>query len=656
MKSKYWSTAEFAENRRANKNYIMTPSLFAIDIDGGLTIEQAEATLLAQGYAFAIATTRNHRIAKDGVVADRFRVLLVLERSITSAESHLATWKHVVAEILPQADPACKDPARGYYYSTSLYCIHEGNPLPVKDAPPAISLKQLVNSQMLGKRQLERDTKTLLERGVGKGKRDIEIFKAALDFKSSGFELDEALAQILAAPIEFTADFTPGDAEHKVREVYSRQGIQKIKRAGYGSGGFKAFIQDSLLLEDIEGNESPLLFNTTTFARQKTTLGIVRKALGGDEAYGVFCQERFQAVLHRYHPFSASSFLTDEHTGIQVYNVYEPPLWYSDVFYNNAPLPKAESEPPALVKEFLMHLVGDDKNSYEYLLDWLAQAIQGRNLTVLATVGAPGIGKGTLASMMQFIFGPTNYCKVRGVEIFKSKFNPQLANKRMVYIDEAHIVGVEEYSRFKDVVNSEIEVERKGIDPVSIKNFSSFYLSCNEASSIQLPKGDRRFSIINLTNRPIKDTDAGFRERIGRDACHLVEPSLLTEFAFYLTQRKVKHDMYQPFRAAEKTAEVVEGGLRDWERYLVFEYLYERVGQTIPLQAVQDDIRLNCKMFSPPGRNRIKALCEKYPEYMRFARRDNKFYLRVLAAPSENLDGVEMLEPAKEPNNLEWAN
>ena len=645
QKSKYWSTAEFANNKRANKNYISTPNIFAIDIDGGLTIEDCQARLLQKGYTFAIAPTRNHRVAKDEVVADRFRVLFVLNTPIRCEKVFSATWNWVVESLLPEADKACKDPARGYYYSTSLFCVSDGLLLEPKQ-PPVSDVKLRAKETVKKFAALSTVSKTLedhtlkfLRTGAGRGGRDYAVYLVAMDFKTCGFSYEDALAQILAAPIQYTEDHTPAKVEAKVHEMYFTRDSVRTKGERL-TNTLKDFILDSLLLEDISGLKSPVLLNLKTKSRIPTTIGVVGKCLG-EEGYYEYASTASTPVLHSYNPFTTEILSPDNKTGLNSYNIYEPADWQADNFYHSAPLPASAGQVPQLIQDFLMHLVDQDLDSYNYVIDWLAHGLVGRNLTVLATVGLPGIGKGTLSQIMKKLFGDSNFAEVRGVEIFKGRFNGQLANKRLVFIDEAHIVAVEEYNRFKVIVNDTMEIEAKGKDPVTVKNYGNYYAACNDTGSICLPKGDRRFSLINLTTTAIKDAE--IRHHIGQDACNLLTDEIISDFACYLLSHDVTHNMYQPFRSSAKTAEVIEGGLRDWERYLVFEYIFDFVGKELAIEQVQHAAKENSDLRSSPGRARIKALCGKYPQYLTFVRRNNRHFIEVLGAPVESDDGVKVI-------------
>src|SRR5687767_274132 len=66
-----YSLGTFKDNYRKKENFIETRAI-GLDFDAGVTLE--EATEMFKDYMHIIAPTRSHRVEKNGVVADRFRV------------------------------------------------------------------------------------------------------------------------------------------------------------------------------------------------------------------------------------------------------------------------------------------------------------------------------------------------------------------------------------------------------------------------------------------------------------------------------------------------------------------------------------------------------------------------------------------------------
>jgi hypothetical protein len=108
-----WSPSIFKNNYRKKENFEST-NMMVLDIDSGPTYDEAQ--LLFKEYDYLITTTRNHRKLKNGIVCDRYRVILKLESQISDNFTFDATWQSLYDKF-PFIDKACKDSSRMYYKS-----------------------------------------------------------------------------------------------------------------------------------------------------------------------------------------------------------------------------------------------------------------------------------------------------------------------------------------------------------------------------------------------------------------------------------------------------------------------------------------------------------------------------------------------------------
>ena len=184
-----YSLGTFKNNYRNLKNFLGT-ELIALDFDEGLTID--EAVEIFKDHAHIIAPTRNHRKDKDGIVADRFRVILKLSQEITDEK----VFKHTVKQLMneyPQADTACSDASRMFYPGQEYVSIRKDGQLIEPLMPPKLEVvKQLaVNSSMRG--LLSRNTLEFLTNGAKAGTWNATLFKAAVDFLEQGYSKEECI-------------------------------------------------------------------------------------------------------------------------------------------------------------------------------------------------------------------------------------------------------------------------------------------------------------------------------------------------------------------------------------------------------------------------------------------------------------------------------
>ena len=192
-----YSTGIFKNNYRNKANFIEAECI-ALDVDNedpqdNYTIDGAKQ--LFADYKHIIMPSKSHQKDKNGRVADRFRVILFLERPITDAKDFTATWGQLL-KFYPAADKACKDASRFYYPSPQAYSVNEqGSSWPVTQYVPPEPVKQeLIKNYNLG--QLSRSTLNFLTYGAPIGKRNGRLFKAAKDMQEQGFSIEECKARV----------------------------------------------------------------------------------------------------------------------------------------------------------------------------------------------------------------------------------------------------------------------------------------------------------------------------------------------------------------------------------------------------------------------------------------------------------------------------
>lgn len=216
-----YSLGTFSESRRTKKGFLKAEAI-GLDFDNGLTIEDAVKEF--QDYVCIIAPTRNHQKEKNGLVADRFRVILFLSAPITDVESFEATW-FSLADKWRNTDPACKDASRFWYPSQFVHSVNtQGkfvDPVQPKSMLPDTEVKIYLTG-MKGK--LGRNTLEFLQFGAVNGGRNNAVVKAAKDFQQNLYTCDETIETIVAA-LEandtITSDFTENEVVTTIRSAFN---------------------------------------------------------------------------------------------------------------------------------------------------------------------------------------------------------------------------------------------------------------------------------------------------------------------------------------------------------------------------------------------------------------------------------------------------
>lgn len=565
-----------------------------------VTLEQAKEQFA--GYRHIIAPTRSH--LKDGVT-HRFRVVLFLSSPITDSPTYYATWFAMAAKF-PDVDRSTKDPARMWYPSSSIYSLNDTGALVEPVAPPPKHTPAAVAEPRdpAAKGKLARRTLEILAGQIGaapkEGGRKVAVYKAARDLHQNNYALDEAYEML-----EGKAGGLEDDDFRDAIECAYKTAPKHEPRDNPGSAGLVDFLSRAKLIINIADPAVTTVVDLERGIIRDVHQDTIRKVLPKDTLQMFFANSVVHAE-YAYNPRQTGPLRKDS-LGIDVYNTYAPPEWKREHFFFGTPLPAVPAL-PALYEEYFTHLTGGDADSKEYLLDWLATSLTSRNFTMLTAIGAQGIGKGLLGSILEQLHGSRNFHEGRD-QVFKSHFNAQIMNKTLVYVDEVDLRTKDAQDRMKAMVNEHIEIERKGHDAVYAKNYASFYLSSNTYDAIRMDHDDRRFSIIQLTEKSILDTPLGAR------LADLTGAANIRALAHYLVGRPVNRAMNRPFKSA-RTEEVKEASLADWESWLVHEWAEENAGGKALIRDLQDRMVADLRLRGTPGRRKFAELALKYPKIL----------------------------------------
>jgi hypothetical protein len=289
------------------------------------------------------------------------------------------------------------------------------------------------------------------------------------------------------------------------------------------------------------------------------------------------------------------------------------------------------------MKHFFRHLTDNDTASYEYLLDWLANSLQNRNRTILVAIGEQGIGKGVLGDIMKELHGEKNYSKTND-GVFKERFNGPLLYKTLVHVDEIKIGNNDvAYNRLKDVVNDTLQIEEKCKNQVTINNHASFYICSNNLDAIPIEDGQRRFSLIWLTEQKLYDSEIlnGYHS-VDDFYAELMKQENIQNLGMYLLHRKLdKNKLIRPF-VSKKLEQLKSANLKEWEEWFIFDYCvknYRNGGTNLHdvIDTVKPAIKKACpELKTAPGRNKLEDLSKRYPKAFKVVKRSNENTRRLV--------------------------
>lgn len=228
-----WAPGIFLDDHRVKKKF-ESAMIVALDFDDGLSL--AEAAQRFESYKHIIGTTRSHQKEKNGIITDRFRVILFLEESIEDYKVYESTVRALL-DANPEADPQAKDAARMFYPCVELVQYsEEGQLIPTVTPAPEKPRETMKISGVEG--ELTRETKDFLLFGAEPGTWNHRLYKAAVDAHNQGYGQDQFkdMAERMApepldekdlSTIKSAFSKDPSEFEHELR--VSEEELEKLQ-------------------------------------------------------------------------------------------------------------------------------------------------------------------------------------------------------------------------------------------------------------------------------------------------------------------------------------------------------------------------------------------------------------------------------------------
>ncbi len=147
---------------------------------------------------------------------------------------------------------------------------------------------------------------------------------------------------------------------------------------------------------------------------------------------------------------------------------------------------------------------------YKYVMAWCADAVQNpaeRPGVVLVLKGGQGFGKGTLAREFGELFG-AHFLHLHHAEHLTGRFNAHLANTLLLFADECFWAGDKQHeSALKALITEPtVPIEYKNKDIITVRNHVRVVMASNKDWVVPAALDDRRFCVIDVSDRHAKDT------------------------------------------------------------------------------------------------------------------------------------------------------
>jgi hypothetical protein len=147
-----------------------------------------------------------------------------------------------------------------------------------------------------------------------------------------------------------------------------------------------------------------------------------------------------------------------------------------------------------LLRDHIEYVVcGGNAIAAAYLVKWMAYGVQNplkRPEVVPVLRGKPGVGKGILWRTYGKLYG-RHFKHILRSEQLMGRFNAIVGDAQFIFLDEALFAGSpQDNAIFKGMVTEEtLQLERKFIDPVTIKNYARIALATNADWAVMVDIG-----------------------------------------------------------------------------------------------------------------------------------------------------------------------
>ncbi len=309
------------------------------------------------------------------------------------------------------------------------------------------------------------------------------------------------------------------------------------------------------LLRKYQGANFPLKAGLDEFCKEASLC--VSMVLSSEVTFSMYSNEENQFDLTKKIPKLSFSYTIELNgqesppikTDLQKYMVDNPlsfPLYNKIVFRpNNVGVKKAELNvwggfkaqevetiDMEIVNVFNKHVkeiwANNNEEYYKYIMSWIAQVIktpEKKTEVAILLQGGQGTGK-TLPCdiLLERVFGTNIGMTASGLGSLTQRFNGSTMGKIFANVNELSIVDGDNFNASFDkmkslVTDRRIQIEKKGMEHITIDNLTNFIMTTNHRHTIKLEADDRRYACFEVGNSHKQDGDyfANFMDALDND-------------------------------------------------------------------------------------------------------------------------------------------
>jgi putative DNA primase/helicase len=180
-------------------------------------------------------------------------------------------------------------------------------------------------------------------------------------------------------------------------------------------------------------------------------------------------------------------------------------------FYSGLASKPVEGDCSVYLNHIKFGICDGDKNAADYIIQWLAHMVQKpdeKPSIAILMKSLEGTGKGLFIKPLLTILGQHG-THVNGHTNLTQRFNSTVANKILIFGDEVDLKDNKVADKLKGLISENVtQLERKGIEPEAMPNYSRFIFASNHVQVINAGLKERRYLVVEPILKDKKYYDA----------------------------------------------------------------------------------------------------------------------------------------------------
>jgi hypothetical protein len=525
-----WSPSIFNVNdtgNNRNNEHFLSADVLGLDVDEGCSL--SEALEIFMDYKHIITTSKSHQKEKNGVVCDRFRVILFPETTINSSDELTETLTSLM-EQFPFLDKSCKDAARFFWKGGEIKSINETGKL-VKVKFPEKKLKVYVRqSDSSGLGMLSPKTMDFLLNGAEPLNWNNRLSSAAFDMNGQGYSYDQAVEKLSKMNNPYFNGTLDKRDMTTIKQAFKKpakiQKREKKDKDGFFErliGTLNVNFSNILIYADEMGATRVLEKNENNIVKNISFEGLLSRAAA------IFIKEGFGFLPHKILTEVAKTWLTN--SAAFGFAIDKLPSSFSleadELTYNRVSIELVDGPTPTW-DDFISRCGANGRALMAYT--WSIFEKDDKSPQYLFLRGAGNDGKGSYTEWLQNILGKNAVCALSADD---PHWPAQCMGKRLGLWPELNATSKVMTTTFKGITGGDaVTITQKYEKAITTTLDIKFILSTNKAIEIAGSDAEkRRIILVDLGPRGLQIDD--YKLKIKEETS-----------AFLFKCKKAYHELY----------------------------------------------------------------------------------------------------------------